>query len=116
FCWAAVYSPTVSVLFVSLVFISLLVIVFITDVREQLIPDRIVFSFAALFVALRVFIPFQPWNSAVIGAAASFLLLFLIAVVSRGGMGGGDIKLFTVIGFVLGIQHIFIAFFIACLS
>src|SRR5690606_17316818 len=33
-------------------------------------------------------------------------LFLLIAIVSRGGMGGGDIKLISVLGFMLGIKKI----------
>jgi leader peptidase (prepilin peptidase)/N-methyltransferase len=42
------------------------------------------------------------------------MLLLAIAVVSRGGMGGGDIKLFAVLGLVLGWQDVLLAFFFSC--
>ena len=40
-------------------------------------------------------------------------MLFLIALVSKGGMGGGDIKLFAVIGLALGVKLTVLAFFLS---
>ncbi|MDQ7863263.1 A24 family peptidase [Peribacillus frigoritolerans] len=47
-------------------------------------------------------------------AAVGFSLLLSIAVVSKGGMGGGDIKLFAVIGFVLGMKMVLLSLLFAC--
>ena len=44
-----------------------------------------------------------------------FGVLYLIAVVSKGGMGGGDIKLFFVIGLVLGTTNTLVTLFLAAL-
>ncbi|MDD2554420.1 MAG: A24 family peptidase, partial [Desulfotomaculaceae bacterium] len=40
--------------------------------------------------------------SALIGFGSAFLFLLILALASRGGMGGGDIKLAAVIGVCLG--------------
>jgi leader peptidase (prepilin peptidase)/N-methyltransferase len=95
--------------------ISLLMIIFVSDVRYMIIPDRVLLVFAAIFLIERIFIPLSPWQDALIGAAVGFLLLFLIAVVSKGGMGGGDIKLFALLGFVLGWKMVLLAFFFSTL-
>lgn len=44
-----------------------------------------------------------------------FLLLLFIAVISKGGMGGGDIKLYSVIGIALGVKLVLLSFFLATL-
>jgi leader peptidase (prepilin peptidase)/N-methyltransferase len=95
--------------------ISMLVIIVVSDIRYMIIPDRVLAVFAALFLIERLFIPFLPWIEMIIGAAGGFALLWLIAVLSKGGMGGGDVKLFAVLGFVLGWKMVLLAFFLATL-
>ncbi|MGP3559635.1 prepilin peptidase [Geobacillus sp. BK01] len=102
-------------LIVAWTLISLLAIIVVSDLRYMLIPDRVLLAFAALFLIERLWIPFLPWTDMVIGAAAGFFLLWLIAVLSKGGMGGGDVKLFAVLGFVLGWKLVLLAFFLATL-
>lgn len=87
---------------VALLFISLLAIITVSDIAYMLIPDKILVFFLIPLIVLRVFVPLSPWWDSIIGAFVGFGVLFLIAVVSKGGMGGGDIKLFFVIGLVLG--------------
>ncbi|MER2170840.1 MAG: A24 family peptidase [Psychrobacillus psychrodurans] len=87
---------------VALLFISLLGIITVSDIAYMLIPDKILIFFLIPLIVLRVFVPLSPWWDSIIGAFVGFGVLFLIAVVSKGGMGGGDIKLFFVIGLVLG--------------
>ncbi|MBB6282833.1 prepilin peptidase [Geobacillus subterraneus] len=102
-------------LIVAWTLISLFAIIVVSDLRYMLIPDRVLVAFAVLFLMERLFIPFLPWMDMLIGAAAGFLLLLLIAVLSKGGMGGGDVKLFAVLGFVLGWKMVLLAFFLATL-
>ncbi|MBT2668150.1 prepilin peptidase [Bacillus sp. ISL-4] len=94
--------------------ISLFMIIFVTDVAYMLIPDKILLFFTVIFIVLRVSFPLSPWWDSIVGAAVGFSLLLLITVVSKGGMGGGDIKLFAVIGFVLGMKMVLLSFLFAC--
>ena len=43
-------------------------------------------------------------------------LFYLVAIVSRGGMGGGDIKLTAMMGAFLGMRDLFVAVFIGLLA
>jgi leader peptidase (prepilin peptidase) / N-methyltransferase len=95
--------------------ISLMVIVFVSDIKYMIIPDKVLLVFAVIFLLERIFIPLSPWWDSAAGAAAGFFLLLFIAVVSKGGMGGGDIKLFAVIGLALGIKTVLLTFFLATL-
>ncbi|MBS4191470.1 prepilin peptidase [Bacillus sp. FJAT-49705] len=104
-----------SELFVAWTLISLLVIIFVSDVTYMIIPDKVLVFFMGIFLLERIFIPLEPWWDSLLGAAVGFILLLLIAVISKGGMGGGDIKLFAVLGFVLGIKLVLLSFFIATL-
>lgn len=82
----------------------------------MIIPDKVLLFFAPIFLIFRFTIaPLEPWWNPLLGAALGFSLLILIAVVSKGGMGGGDIKLFAVIGIVVGWKGVLVAFFLATL-
>src|SRR5690606_404869 len=110
--WVFGFTPE---LIVAILFASLLVIITVSDIAYMLIPDRVLLPFAMVFLVLRFFIPLDPWWDSILGAVVGFLLLFLIAVVSKGGMGGGDIKLFFVIGLVLGTTGTLLTLFMASL-
>ena len=79
----------------------------------MLIPDKILVVFAGIFLVERIFIPLTPWWDSLLGAVIGFSLLLLIAIVSKGGMGGGDIKLFAVLGLVVGTKTVLLSFFLA---
>lgn len=100
---------------VAIVLFSMMMILVVSDLAYMLIPDKILLFFLPLFVLLRIIQPLEPWWDSLLGAAIGFGLLLLIAVVSKGGMGGGDIKLFGVLGFVLGTKLVLLTFFLACL-
>lgn len=102
-------------LFVALTLISLLVIIFVSDLVYMVIPDKILLFFIPLIIIERIFIRLHPWWNPLVGAVAGFGLLFLIALISKGGMGGGDIKLFFVLGLALGLKLTLLAFFLATL-
>lgn len=87
---------------VSLLFISMLVIITVSDIAYMLIPNKVLLFFLPLLVVGRILVPLTPWWDSLLGAAVGFCLLYLAALLSRGGMGGGDIKLFFVLGIVLG--------------
>ena len=65
-----------------------------------------------------------PWFSesigmrvanAALGGAAGFVIFLLIALVSRGGMGWGDVKLAALIGLATGFPLVFVAIIMAAI-
>jgi leader peptidase (prepilin peptidase)/N-methyltransferase len=94
--------------------ISLLMIIVVSDVSYMLIPNKILLFFLIVFLIERMLVPLQPWWQSITGALLGFILLFLIAVISKGGMGGGDVKLFGLLGLVLGDKLIILAFLLSC--
>ena len=79
-----------------------LVISVLTDIREQLILDIVTLPMLGLLIISRLFIGTEPFWYYLLGGAVGFLLLLFLAIVSKGGMGGGDIKLYAAIGVALG--------------
>ncbi|MDN7226960.1 prepilin peptidase [Planococcus sp. N064] len=110
--WQLGFQPE---LIVALIFVSLLVIITVSDIAYMLIPDKVLLPVGIVLLALRLFIPLDPWWDALLGAVVGFGILLLIAIVSKGGMGGGDIKLFFVIGLVLGTSGTLLTLFFASL-
>jgi len=91
-----------------LVIISLLVVVFVYDLKHYLISDKIVFPL--IIVSLAYNFNYLSLLAA-FGAAIFFLIIFLI---SRGkGMGFGDVKLAFFMGLFLGWPKVLVALFLA---
>ncbi|MDG5786860.1 prepilin peptidase [Evansella sp. AB-P1] len=102
-------------LLIALALISLLMIITVSDLKTMLIPNKIVAFFFVLFIVLRFIEPLSPWWDSIVGSVVGFTILLLLAIVSKGGMGGGDIKLFAVLGIVLGLQGTLLTLFFASL-
>ncbi|MEI5905669.1 prepilin peptidase [Bacillus spongiae] len=100
---------------IGLTLVSLLVIITVSDILYMLIPNKVLLFFFALFLVERLFIPLIPWYDSIIGGTVAFALLLTIGVVSKGGMGGGDIKLFALLGFALGMKIVLLSFILATL-
>ncbi len=93
---------------------TVLVIVTVIDLQHRIIPDKItlpgiVFGFAAGFYL-------EGWRDSLIGFFVGGGLFYLIAVLSRGGMGGGDIKFIAAAGALVGWQKVLLIIFIGALS
>lgn len=93
--------------------VSLLMIVLVSDLEYMLIPDKILMFFLPLFAAFRIIYTMDPWWDALAGMGAGFALLALIALISHGGMGGGDVKLFAVMGLLVGMKLVILGFFLS---
>jgi len=102
-------------LITALLLISMLMIVWVTDLSYMIIPDKVLLFFLPFFLIMRVLSPLEPWYDALIGAVVGFVVLAGIILVSKGGMGGGDMKLFAVLGIVLGWKATLLTLFLASL-
>ena len=94
---------------------SLLIVSFI-DLAHKIIPD--VITLPGILVGILASLLVTPLTvaSSVLGMFLGGGLFFLVAVLSRGGMGGGDIKLVAMIGAFLGWQAVFVTIFFGALS
>lgn len=102
-------------LLTAFIFISMLMIIFVSDLHYMLIPNKILLFFLPLLIIMRVFVPLDPWYNSIIGCLVGYGLLALIIILSNGGMGAGDMKLFGVLGIVLGLGNTLLTFFLASL-
>ena len=98
------YSAVLCVLF------SLLLVGSCIDLDIMELPNGIVIAIAVLGIAPFVASFFEgsglpgnlPWWGYLVGIAAASVPLFLVALVTRGGIGGGDVKLLAAVGFFAG--------------
>ncbi len=91
-----------------------LVIITMIDLEHRIIPDKItlpgiVFGFAAGFYL-------EGWRDSLIGFLLGGGLFYLIAVLSKGGMGGGDIKFIAAAGALVGWQKVLVIIFIGAVT
>ncbi|WP_459500927.1 prepilin peptidase [Bacillus sp. C1] len=93
--------------------LSLLIIITMTDLFYMVIPDRILVCFACLFVIERIFILPAPWWDSLIGGGTIWIVLYLVQRIFPNGLGGGDVKLLSLLGFLIGVKAIVIALFVA---
>lgn len=91
----------------------LLLVISVIDHKEQIIPNRLVLLLFFWLLIWQYFFPVLSPLSVVIGFLAGGLLFFMIALLSKGGMGGGDIKLMAVLGFAAGWPYVLILFLLS---
>lgn len=102
--WAAAYAafgPTWGFVRAALL-LTLLLAVTAIDLRHHLIPNRLVLAGLVLLLPASLAGRLVAWQDALAGGLACGGLLLATAVLSRGGMGGGDVKLGALLGLVLG--------------
>ncbi|MFK9091294.1 prepilin peptidase [Bacillus salipaludis] len=102
-------------LVVALTLISMFMIIVVSDIHYMIIPDKILIWFAGIFLLERMVWPLTPWWDSLLGAVIGFTFLLIVAFVSKGGMGGGDVKLYAVLGLVLGVKLVLLSFFLSTL-
>jgi leader peptidase (prepilin peptidase)/N-methyltransferase len=98
---------------VALIYTALTIVIFVIDMEHQLILNGILLPAMAFALAITVLgdrVELAPsLVSALIGAVAGFVIFLLVYIVSRGGMGEGDVKLAAFTGLVTGWPNVIAA-------
>ena len=92
---------------------ALLIVILVIDLERGRILNKL--SYPAIGLALLA-VPFTPGRAAaqlLVGGAAAFGLLLLIAWIYPAGMGMGDVKLAAFIGLTVGHPQVWLALFLA---
>jgi leader peptidase (prepilin peptidase)/N-methyltransferase len=101
-CFGKAWSfSTMPALLYLLVAISLLLFMTITDFEQQVILNEMVFLFALLGLCYTLHLQLSLQNHLLAALGGGLLFLFL-AFISKGAIGGGDIKLIAALGLWLG--------------
>jgi prepilin signal peptidase PulO-like enzyme (type II secretory pathway) len=118
-CWHYGLSAELGVM---IFYTSLFIIIFVIDLEHSLILNKVVYP--GIIVAFLLSLYPWPWFSesigmrvayAALGGAIGFVIFLLIALVSRGGMGWGDVKLAALIGLATGFPLVFLAIIMAAI-
>jgi len=96
-----------------LAFTSLLIVISFIDYDHFLIPDQLLVAGLGVWLLQQLFLPFIAWPLALAGGALAFAMMLVIYVLSRGGMGFGDVKLAGLIGLYLGTPLAMLSLFLA---
>lgn len=98
---------------VAVVFLAALVAITVIDLRHQIITDAITLPGVVAGVVAALATHRIAWVDSVAGILLGSGLFVAVIVVSRGGMGGGDLKLGAMLGAFLGWQALLVGLFIA---
>ncbi|MGL4696652.1 prepilin peptidase [Enterococcus larvae] len=94
--------------------LSLLLIISVSDALYQIIPNKVLLPFFIAAILERVIIPQNDyWWYSLAGFLVGFVPLYILGELSKNGMGGGDIKLFAVLGIFLGPLQVFLSLFLS---
>lgn len=110
------YSLSIE-LAIALFYISLFMVFLVIDLEHGLILNKIVYPAIAVALLLSIFFSIFPPQfeivphiaQAAIGGGIGLVFFFLVVIVSRGGMGWGDVKLAALIGLVTGFPLVIVA-------
>jgi len=115
-----IYISDLISLTAGLIFSSLLVVLTMIDFDHQILPDKL--TLGGLIVGF-IFSFFRSDITVIyslIGVLVAGGLLFLIAYLSKGGMGGGDIKMMAMVGSftgpIIAVSSIFLGAVIALIA
>ena len=130
FCLYWYYGFSIELAVIAFYFCLFLVLMVI-DLEHRLIPNKVVYPSMAVALVISIFLPpskvAYPDGAvalllsslpepgivqAAIGGGIGLLLFLLIVIISRGGMGWGDVKMAALIGIVTG-YLVFVALFLA---
>ncbi len=97
--------------------LSVLIVVFFTDLKYGIIPDKI--TYPAIIISLIYIIlntQYLILNTSLSALGAAVFLAFLHLITRGRGMGLGDVKLAFLMGLLLGFPKIIVAFYLAFLT
>ena len=95
------FGPTLEFV-VAASFLAALVAITVIDLRHQIIPDAITLPGILAGITANVATRHLSWADVALGIVLGGGVFFVIIVVSRGGMGAGDMKLGAMLGAFLG--------------
>ncbi len=103
-------------LLVILFYASLFLVIAVIDLEHGIIPNKLTYSGAVISLIITTLNPTAGFKSALIGGMVGLVSFMMIVILSRGGMGLGDVKLATLIGLATGFPRVLIALLLAVVS
>jgi leader peptidase (prepilin peptidase)/N-methyltransferase len=102
---------------VAIFYCCLFLVLLVIDLEHGIIPNKLVYPSLVIALVLSIFLSqtgiVPGIKDAGIGFVIGLGLFLLIVLISRGGMGWGDVKMAALIGLVTGYPLVFVALFLA---
>ncbi|MEX0621595.1 MAG: prepilin peptidase [Candidatus Woykebacteria bacterium] len=103
--------------------VGVLIVLFVTDIRDGLLPNSVILPSAALVgaykLALLVFGYMVPQNlllDLVVAFVAAAIFFAIVYISGEKAMGGGDVKLIFLIGLIVGWPVLLLSLFVGFLT
>jgi leader peptidase (prepilin peptidase)/N-methyltransferase len=109
------YGLTGHMLLVS-VYMSLLILVTVTDLEHRLILNRVILPAIVLALVAGPFTPDLNWKTMLVGGLVGFGFFYAVALLYPGGMGAGDVKLAAFVGLITGFPVVIVALLVTILA
>ena len=91
------------------IYTAILILITVTDLEHRLIFNVVMLPAILLAVAAAFFTPGLSWGVALVGGAAAFVLAYVAALFSQGGLGGGDVTLSAFLGLIIGFPKVLLS-------
>lgn len=100
----------------------LFIVLLVIDLEHKLILNKIVYPAAVVALIISVLplpgiidvsLPWPKFVNGIIGGGIGLGLFLLVVLISKGGMGWGDVKMAALIGLVTGFPLVFVALLLA---
>jgi len=88
---------------------TVFIVIAVIDLDHGLILNKIVYPMIVVTLIIDALLPQPGIINGVIGGAVGFTFLLIPGLISRGGMGWGDIKMAALIGMVTGFPLVMVA-------
>ncbi len=120
----SIFNSQFSIFLYYLFILSCFIVIFFTDIKYGIIPDKIVYPAIAIvtiynlqFFHIRQGFGGQATNNYLLSAFGAFGFFLTLYLITRGkGMGFGDVKLSFLLGLVLGFPKVVVALYLAFLT
>lgn len=104
-----------------IVFISMLLIIIISDYQTMIIPDSVLIVSLGILIIIKFFMSsIEVVGMSLLAGVGAFIFMLLLKLFGdflfkKESMGGGDIKLMAIYGFVLGFPMSIVSVFLAAI-
>ncbi|WP_027089404.1 prepilin peptidase [Thomasclavelia saccharogumia] len=123
YCMFADLNLDYTGLYKYVIVITIIFLAVIIDIKKRIIPNKlcvILLLVVMLFDCYQIFLQLENAKvfslSFLFGGGIAFVIFFISMLISRGGIGAGDVKLITIIGLCVGSTNILNVIFYTLLA
>ncbi len=90
-------------------YFCLLIIILVIDMEQGIIPNKVVYPAAAIALVIALFTSNPGIIQVLLGGGLGLVIMLLIAIISRGGIGWGDVKMAGLVGLLTGFPLVLVS-------